>query len=468
MITATAFSGKDVALFGLGGSGIATALALLAGECSVVAWDDNPDRVAEASTAGIPVGDLRTIDWSGKAALVLAPGVPLTHPKPHWSVDLARGAGVEIIGDIELFVRERRKQAPDCPFIAITGTNGKSTTTALIAHILEEAGRDTLMGGNIGTAIMTLEPPRAGRFFVVECSSYQIDLSPSIDPSAGVLLNLSPDHLDRHGTMQHYAEVKERLVAGSDVAIVGTDDQWCALIADRLERASTTVIRISKRNVLADGYYAEGSNIMHASGGTAHVVADLSGIATLRGAHNAQNAAAAIAACIAVGLSEEEILSGLASFAGLAHRMQPVARRGRVLFVNDSKATNAEAAAPALSSFKRIYWIAGGVPKDGGIRPLSSWYSHIAKAYLIGEAAPQFAATLGDDVAYEITETLDRAVARAAADAADDSDDEPVVLLSPACASFDQYKNFEVRGNAFVDSVAQLPDVTMLVDPKEA
>ncbi|WP_419910130.1 UDP-N-acetylmuramoyl-L-alanine--D-glutamate ligase [Hoeflea sp.] len=468
MIAATAFAGKDVALFGLGGSGIATALSLQAGDCAVVAWDDNPDRVAEASEAGIPVGDLRTIDWSDKVALVLAPGVPLTHPKPHWSVDLAHGAGVEIIGDIELFVRQRRMQAPKCPFIAITGTNGKSTTTALIAHILEEAGRDTQLGGNIGTAILTLEPPKDGRFFVVECSSYQVDLAPSIDPSSGILLNLSPDHLDRHGTMQHYADVKERLVAGSDVAIIGTDDQWSTLIADRLERASINVIRISKRNVLADGYYAEGTRIMRASGGTAHQVADLAGIATLRGAHNAQNAAAAIAACIAVGLSEAEILAGLRSFAGLAHRMQPVGRRGRVLFVNDSKATNADAAAPALSSFKRIYWIAGGLPKDGGIHTLSDWYPHIAKAYLIGEAAPQFAATLGDDVSYEITETLDRAVTRAAADAAADGDEEPVVLLSPACASFDQYKNFEIRGNAFVDCVAQLTDVTMLVDPKEA
>lgn len=468
MIAASAFPGKEIALFGLGGSGIATAHALLAGDASVTAWDDNPDRVKEASDAGIPVADLRTIVWADQAALVLSPGVPLTHPKPHWSVDLARGAGVEIIGDIELFARQRRLQAPDCPFIAITGTNGKSTTTALIAHILRKARRDTQLGGNIGTAIMTLDPPKSGRFYVVECSSYQIDLSPSINPSAGVLLNLSPDHLDRHGTMQHYAEVKERLVVGSDLAIIGTDDRWCMLIADRLERASTPVIRISKRDVLADGYYAAGPVLMRASGGTAHQVADLSSIPTLRGAHNAQNAAAAIAACIAVGLSEDEIFAGLESFAGLEHRMQPVARRGRVLFVNDSKATNADASAPALSSFERIYWIAGGLEKDGGIHMLSGLYPHIAKAYLIGEAAPAFAATLGDDVDYEIAGTLERAVARAAQDASDDRAEEAVVLLSPACASFDQYKNFEIRGNAFVDCVAKLPDIAMLVDPKES
>lgn len=468
MIAATAFKGRKLALFGLGGSGIATAHALLAGDAELVAWDDNRDRVFEAQAAGIPVADLRTVDWPDMAALVLAPGVPLTHPKPHWTVDLAKAHGVEIIGDVELFVRQRRIDAPDCPFIAITGTNGKSTTTALIAHILTQAGRDTQLGGNIGTAVMTLDPPKKGRFFVVECSSYQIDLAPSINPTAGILLNLSPDHLDRHGTMQHYADVKERLVAGSDVAIVGTDDQWCTIIADRLERAATKVVRISKRNVLADGYFADGTTIMAATGAATHPVVDLGEIATLRGAHNGQNAAAAIAACLAVGLSEEEITSGLATFAGLQHRMQPVARRGRVLFVNDSKATNADAAGPALSSFDRIYWIAGGLAKEGGLQPLSGWFDHIAKAYLIGEAAPVFAATLGDSVRYEITGTLDRAVSHAAEDAAKDGTGESVVLLSPACASFDQYKNFEVRGNAFVAHVASLPDVTMLVDQQEA
>jgi UDP-N-acetylmuramoylalanine--D-glutamate ligase len=194
-------------------------------------------------------GDLRHVDWSSFAAFVLSPGVPLTHPQPHWTVDLAHAAGVEIIGDVELFVRERRAHAPDCPFIAITGTNGKSTTTALIAHILKSAGRDTQLGGNIGTAVLTLDPPRTDRFYVVECSSYQIDLAPTMNPTAGILLNLTPDHLDRHGTMQHYAEVKERLVAGSNTAIVGDDDSYCSLIADRLEKAGVNVLRISRRHV---------------------------------------------------------------------------------------------------------------------------------------------------------------------------------------------------------------------------
>jgi UDP-N-acetylmuramoylalanine--D-glutamate ligase len=463
MIPVTTLSGKKVALFGLGGSGFATARALAAGGADVTAWDDNPDSVAKAAAEGIRTADLHGIDWSAQALFVLSPGVPLTHPKPHWTVDLAHAAGVEIVGDVELFVRERRAHAPDCPFIAITGTNGKSTTTALIAHILKSSGRDTQLGGNIGTAVLTLDPPKAERYFVVECSSYQIDLSPTLNPSAGILLNLTPDHLDRHGTMQHYADVKERLVAGSDVAVVGIDDSHSALIADRVERAGVKVIRISRRNVVAQGIYAEGSRLIQATGGAMLPFADLEGIQTLRGSHNAQNAAAAVAACLAVGVSADDIRAGLSSFPGLKHRMQPVGRRGGVLFVNDSKATNADAAAPALSSYDRIYWIAGGLPKTGGITTLAPYFPRIAKAYLIGEAAAEFAATLGEAVPYEISGTLERAVTHAAADAGRDESGS-VVMLSPACASFDQYKNFEVRGDAFVGHVAALDGVTMLIN----
>jgi UDP-N-acetylmuramoylalanine--D-glutamate ligase len=463
MIPVTSFKGKKVALFGLGGSGLVTARALVAGGADVVAFDDNPDSVAKAEAEGIKTADLRTIDWPSFSSFVLAPGVPLTHPKPHWSVDLAKAAGVEIIGDIELFIRERRAHAPDCPFIAITGTNGKSTTTALIAHILKASGRDTQLGGNIGTAVLSLDPPKAQRFYVVECSSYQIDLAPTLNPSAGILLNLTPDHLDRHGSMEHYAEVKERLVARSKTAIVGVDDGYCERIADRVERTGTKVMRISKRTVLADGIYAEGARLILAQAGTTREIADLSSIQTLRGSHNAQNAAAAVGACLAVGVSEADIRAGLASFPGLKHRMQPVGRKGEVLFVNDSKATNADAAAPALSSFDRIYWIAGGVPKEGGISTLGDFFPKIAKAYLIGQAAPDFAATLGDAVPFEMSGTLERAVEDAASDAGKDEIGPVAVLLSPACASFDQYKNFEVRGDAFVRHVADLPGVSMLV-----
>jgi UDP-N-acetylmuramoylalanine--D-glutamate ligase len=463
MIPVTTFNGKKVALFGLGGSGLATAQALVVGGAIVTAWDDNPDSVAKASASGIGTGDLHQANWADFSAFVLSPGVPLTHPKPHWTVDLAHAAGVEIIGDVELFVRERRAHAADCPFIAITGTNGKSTTTALIAHILQSSGRDTQLGGNIGTAVMTLDPPAPGRFYVVECSSYQIDLAPTIDPSAGILLNLTPDHLDRHGSMEHYAAIKERLIAGSNTAIVGVDDVYTEAIADRATLAGRRVIRIARHRALGEGLYADGTRVMRAEAGLATVVADLDGIATLRGNHNAQNAAAAIAACMSVGVSESEIFAGLSSFPGLKHRMQPVGRKGNVVFVNDSKATNADAAAPALSSYDRIYWIAGGLPKEGGITTLSPLFPRIAKAYLIGEAAPAFAATLGETVPFEISGTLERAVAHAAAEAARDEAAQSAVMLSPACASFDQYKNFEVRGDAFVSHVAALDGVTMLI-----
>lgn len=456
MIAAHSMQDKTVALFGLGGSGIATAKAIAAGGARVIAWDDNPESVARAQGAGIETSDLRLVDWKQFSSFVLSPGVPLTHPRPHWTVDLARAAGVEIIGDVELFVRERNLAGKNSPFIAITGTNGKSTTTALIAHIIRASGRDMQLGGNIGTAVMTLEPPADGRHYVVECSSYQIDLAPSINPTAGILLNLTPDHLDRHGTMQHYAEIKERLVAGSETAIVGVDDSFCAAIADRLERAGKPVIRISKRLPIPNGYFADGATLYLAENGAKTAVASLQGIGSLRGEHNAQNALAAFAACRSVGLSADEINAGLKTFPGLAHRMEQVARQGRTLFVNDSKATNADAAAPALSSFPRIYWIAGGLPKEGGIASLSGFFPRIAKAYLIGEAAPQFAATLGEAAPYEISGTIAAAVEHAARDAAGDGSQEAVVLLSPACASFDQFQNFEKRGEAFRSAVLAL------------
>ncbi|CAM5316744.1 UDP-N-acetylmuramoyl-L-alanine--D-glutamate ligase [Mycolicibacterium aubagnense] len=459
MIPATSFAGKRVSLFGLGGSGIATARALIEGGADVLAWDDNPESVAKAIEQGVVTGDLRQVDWVTMSALILSPGVPLTHPKPHWVVELARVAGVEVIGDIELFVRERNRSQADAAFIAITGTNGKSTTTALTAHILRSAGRDTQMGGNIGRPVMTLDPPVPGRHYVVECSSYQIDLAPSINPTAGILLNLTPDHLDRHGTVQRYASIKERLVAGSDTAIIGVDDSFCTQIADRLERAGKDVIRISKRLPLTDGYFADGTNLMEAVHGRYSRIGFLEGIGSLRGQHNAQNALAAVTACLKVGLDLGEIQSGLESFPGLAHRMEQVGRKDHVLFINDSKATNADAAAPALSAFSRIYWIAGGLPKEGGIEPLRGFFPRIAKAYLIGEAAPAFSATLGEAVPYEIAGTLAAAVERAAAEAARDDSGEAVVLLSPACASFDQFKNFEVRGEAFRQAVAAIEGV---------
>jgi UDP-N-acetylmuramoylalanine--D-glutamate ligase len=460
MIPVTTFAGKKVALFGLGASGLASASALLAGGADVVAFDDTPASVESAHAAGIPTDDLRRIDWSKIAALVLAPGVPLTHPAPHWTVGLARNAAVEVIGDIELFCRERRRIAPHAPFIAITGTNGKSTTTALVAHLLKSANYDVQLGGNIGTAILSLEPPAPGRVHVIECSSFQIDLAPSLDPSIGILLNVTEDHLDRHGTIGEYAAIKERLVVGvqrDGTAIVGVDDNWCQAVADRIGRAGKRIERISVRRPLSDGLYLEGDRVMRAAGGTARAVVHIGGIGSLRGAHNAQNAAAATAAGLALGLAPEAIQKGLTSFPGLAHRMEQVGRQGNVLFVNDSKATNADAAARALASFTDIFWIAGGKAKSGGITSLSGYFPRIRKAYLIGEAAGAFAGTLQGKVAFVVAGTLDRAVELAAQDAQAAGLAEPVVLLSPACASYDQFRNFELRGAAFRDAVQALP-----------
>ena len=460
MIPVTAFAGKKVAVFGLGGSGLVSASALLAGGADVVAYDDDAQSVAKANAAGIPTADLRQADWSKIAALVLAPGVPLTHPEPHWIVALARKSGVAVIGDIELFCRDRAQLAPDAPFVAITGTNGKSTTTVLIAHLAASAGLDAQLGGNIGTAILSLQPPQAGRVHVIECSSYQIDLAPSLDPSVGILINLSEDHLDRHGTMAHYAAVKERLVAGvpkSGTAIVGVDDDWCRAIAERLEQGGKRVVRISVRQELSDGIYVANGRIMRATSAGVTPIAELGGIGSLRGQHNAQNAACAAAAALALGLEPPAIQAGLRSFPGLAHRMEELGRRGAVLYVNDSKATNADSAAQALACFSDIFWIAGGKPKTGGIESLRGFFPRIRKAYLIGEAADEFAATLSPGVPHEIDGTLDKALAAATRDAEASTVPEPVVLLSPACASFDQYRNFEVRGDAFRELVRALP-----------
>ena len=420
MIAVTSFAGKKVALFGLGGSGLASAQALVAGGAEVIAFDDSAASVEKARAAGIVTADLRQLDWSKVAALLLAPGVPLTHPVPHWSVGLARNAGAEIIGDVELFCRERRKLAPDSPFVAITGTNGKSTTTALIHHLLVSAGRSAELGGNIGTAVLTLKAPSADHAHVIECSSYQIDLAPTLDPRVGILINVSEDHLDRHGTLQHYAAVKERLVAGvqkDGAAVVGVDDEWCAAAAERIAAKGRAVLRISVRKRLPEGIYAENGQIFHASSGNTQLIAKLENIGSLRGLHNAQNAACAAAAALALGLDAAAIQQGLRSFPGLAHRMEQVGRKGPVLFVNDSKATNADSAAQALACFNDMFWIAGGKPKTGGITSLEGFFPRIRKAYLIGEAATDFARTLDGKVAYEIAGTLERAVEAAARDA---------------------------------------------------
>lgn len=492
MIRATTFAGKRVAVFGLGGSGIAAAQSLVAGGADVVAWDDGEAGRARAVGEGITVADLRDADWNGFSALVLAPGVPLTHPEPHWTVKLAQQHGVEIIGDIEIFAREREAHCPNSAFVAITGTNGKSTTTALIAHLLQELGFDVQMGGNIGRAILTLEPPQAGRVHVVEMSSYQIDLTLTLKPSVGVLLNITPDHIDRHGTLEHYAEVKERLLVDALAAAVGIDDPLTQAVAERVENSDAAKLyafTAGKGTRLVPRVYAIGQTLfIHEKEGayaTSQEVANLEGIPTLRGGHNTQNAAAALASLRALqALAEtgsaalepetasggrrifdpEKIAQALASFPGLPHRLEQVGEAGGLLFINDSKATNAEATEKALSSFSGdIYWIAGGRAKSGGVTSLVPLFSRIKKAYLIGEAAGDFAKTLQGHVSAEQCGTLEVAVGRAVQDARASGASQPVILFSPACASFDQFPNFEVRGEAFREVVQ-----AVLAEPGES
>lgn len=460
------FRGKRVALFGLGGSGLSTARALIAGGAQVSAWDDGEAGRLKAVAQGVALDDLAAAEWSGFDALILSPGVPLTHPEPHWVVQAAKAAGVEIIGDVELFCREREARAGGSPFIAITGTNGKSTTTALIAHILREAGRDVQLGGNIGVPILDLEPPSDERIHVIECSSFQIDLAPSLEPTIGVLINITPDHIDRHGTIENYAAIKERLVAAAEVALVGVDDAYCHAAGARLAEAASPekrVVPVSAKRALDWGFYVEDRKVYFREQGhppdEAELVGALEGARALRGAHNAQNAAFAAAAAWECGLDDDEIASGLLSFPGLPHRMEEVRRIERALFVNDSKATNADAAEKALTSYTDIYWILGGRSKEGGVEPLRPLFSRIRKAYLIGEATDDFARTLEGALPFERCGTLDVATTRAALDALGEGAAEPVVLLSPACASYDQFANFEARGDAFRGLVEGLPAV---------
>ncbi len=455
MTPSTTFAGRTVALFGLGGSGLATALSLKAGGARVIACDDNPARMEAAAQQGIGTGDLRQAEWTTFAALVLAPGVPLTHPAPHWTVDLAKAAGVPVIGDIELFCRERAATSPDAPFVAITGTNGKSTTTALIAHVLAACGRDVQMGGNIGTAILSLAPPSPDRVHVIELSSFQIDLTPSLAPTIGVLLNLTPDHLDRHGDMAHYAAIKERLVAGAAHAIVGVDDEFCRAIAGR-RTGPLTRVHVGEAGE-GPGILARNGVVIDGRREPAEPVADLSGIGSLRGAHNWQNAAIAYAVASELGITPDAFAAALATFPGLPHRMEEVGRRGAVLFINDSKATNADSTEKALSAFQRVHWILGGKAKEGGIASLAPYFPRVAHAYLIGAATEDFAATLDGQVPFSRCGTLNAAVAEAAAAAERDGTGEPVVLLSPACASYDQFRSFEDRGDQFRALVRALP-----------
>ncbi len=452
MIPVPGYEGRRVAVFGLGRSGITAARALQAGGAIPNLWDDGVSGRMQAQAEGFAVEDLTVADWSGFDALVLSPGAPLTHPKPHWTVERARDAGVPVIGDIELFARAVAALPQDARprVVAVTGTNGKSTTTALIGWVLKQAGLTVHVGGNIGIGVLALPAPTPEAVYVIEVSSYQLDLTSTFAPDVAILTNISPDHLDRHGGMEGYVAAKRRIfqAQGPDAtALVGVDERWGRQILAGLRADGRSAVEVST----ASPSPLAGEGIVRAAPGRIEIDEgpgiDLTTARSLPGRHNAQNAAFAYATARALGVSHDAAVEGLLTFPGLAHRMEAIGHIGPVRFINDSKATNADAARQALSSYPSVFWIAGGRAKDGGIDDLADLFPRIAKAYLIGEAADAFAAALGD-TPHVIARTIDAAVAAAARDAAD-AGGEQIVLLSPACASFDQYPDFEARGEAF-------------------
>jgi UDP-N-acetylmuramoylalanine--D-glutamate ligase len=455
-IALTHLKGRSIGVFGLARSGLATVRAAVAGGAAqVLVWDDDEKARGEAEQLGGGARPPESWPWGDLDRLILSPGVPLTHPAPHAVVRLAETAGIGIVSDIELLWCEADGQAR---FVAITGTNGKSTTTALIGHVLSAAGMKASVGGNIGRAALDLEPPEKSRVYVLEMSSYQLDLTRYFRPDVAVFLNLTPDHLDRHGDMAGYRRAKARIFTNIDedgTALVGIDEPEMEEVADELRRTR----RVRMRTVSV-GRHRKASLFVDPESGALYEdgreIASFEGLPTLRGRHNWQNAAMAWGAAEAFGIDRDAILAAMASFPGLAHRMEVVGRRGPVLFVNDSKATNADAAAKALATFEPIYWIAGGQAKAGGIEPLAEFFPRIAKAYLIGTAADMFSGTLAGRVPHVIAGDLATAVQLAAEDAALDPSGEPAVVLSPACASFDQFADFEARGEAFRRAFAAL------------
>jgi len=453
VITAEAFAGKHYAVYGLARSGIATVEALLASGAKVTAWDGKEEARAKAP-AGAEIANLDEADLSQFDSLVVTPGLPLNR---HPIAQRARDAGVEIIGDIELFARARPKLPPH-KVVGITGTNGKSTTTALVHHILRTAGVPTTMGGNIGLPILTQDPLPEGGVYVLELSSYQIDLTQSLDCDVAVLLNITPDHLDRYESFEAYAASKSRLFAmqvNGVAVITGQDDPTRKIFEGLSSRPVApgwfpSAVANQEQLILWRAEPGRVARPMILYGQSPYGQEDWP---TLTGPHNAQNAGAAIAACRLLGLAPNQVEEGLRTYPGLPHRMERIRVKDGVLFVNDSKATNAEAAAPALAAYPKVRWILGGQAKTESLGDTEGQLSHVVKAYTIGEAGPMFARLLRErSIAVSECESLENAVKMAA----EDSQAGEVVLLSPASASFDQFRDFEARGDRFRELVEGL------------
>ena len=458
MLEVTSFAGERVAVFGLGRSGLSAARALVAGGALVHAWDDDEARRTDAAADQIPLADLYSSPWDDFAALVLSPGIPLHYPAPHPLVIAARNANCDVIGDIELFAREK----PLGKIAAITGTNGKSTTTVLTGHLLEASGVTVAVGGNVGVPILDLPKLSGDGAYVIELSSYQIDLAPSLAADIAVLLNLSPDHLDRHGGMPGYVASKRRLLERQhpgQTAIVGMDDAESRAVYAGLKqsgRSNTTTVSGGGMPD-ADIFVRDGrlhDRMDESSGGTP--LADLHAALDLKGVHNWQNAAAAYAVARCLGCPSTEAAKALLSFPGLAHRMEDLGTVAGIRFVNDSKATNVDAAIRALTCYDNILWIAGGRAKESDLEALQPYFTKISHAFLIGEAAQSFASALEGRVPTTISGDLDSALPEAHTRALSHGHRDSVILLSPACASFDQFSDFEARGNRFKELMRAL------------
>lgn len=453
---------KSIAVFGLGVSGIATCDALAASGASVYSWDENAKAREKTLDTEYRAEHPNNWPWKELEAVVVSPGVPLTHPKPHAVVRKARLEKTLVIGDTELFARAvnamSERERPR--IVAVTGSNGKSTTTALIGHMLKEAGEDVFLGGNIGQAVLSLPQPIRHSVYVLEMSSFQLDLTASLRADAAVFLNLTPDHIERHGDVEGYFSAKMRIFANQtekDAAIIGVDDSFGERACTGLTaQGGAKIIPVSAQGTLGRGVYALKDAIYYNFDGKTLRAGGLDAARALRGRHNHQNAAAALAAVAHLGVSPAIAMKATASFTSLPHRLEEVTRIGKVLFVNDSKATNADAAARALDAFDDVFWIAGGVAKEGGLSALSGGLGRLRGAYLIGEAGDQFAEEIGDACPTELCGALDKAVSAAYRDARASDAEAPVVLLSPAAASYDQFKNFEDRGEQFHHCVGEL------------
>ena len=448
------FKDKPVIVMGLGRSGLATCRALKAARIAFIAWDDDAEKCAEARAEGFSVSDPMKIELKPVAFIVLSPGIPLTHPEPHPLVAKAKAAGKEIICDIELFHRAK----PLAKTIGVTGTNGKSTTTALIGHTLKVAGKKVEIGGNIGTGVLDLNDISGqDAIYVLEMSSYQLDLCPHFAPTVAILLNLSPDHIDRHGSMEGYVAAKEKILGGSGTAIIGVEDQWTRDLAKKAQdQRRRQIVTVSTQGAAGVKVTGEGLLIDTTAGGE-RKIADLRDCKNLPGQHNWQNAACAYAAAHVLGIDDKVIIDAFRIFPGLAHRQNIVTSIGTVTYVNDSKATNDPAAAVALKTYKNIYWIAGGKPKGDTYPECEPYLKNVRHAFLIGAAQDSIHQWLtARGVAATRCETLKTALSKAHTMAQDQSLPEATVLLSPACASFDQFKNFEERGDTFVKYVKKL------------